>query len=133
MKCNDHTKNLTTQLVQLCTYTFHDIFKMHVLFSIYTQTQAGPGPRPDRLGLKCYLPLGGTRVVGGGEKGWGTAPPSPSPPPQSRTKLTHWPCPMLHNNILNILYIYSFIYRPHPPRTPSQANQAHPLALSDVI
>ena len=26
----------------------------------------GPGPGPDRLGLKCYLAKGGTRVVGGG-------------------------------------------------------------------
>ena len=26
---------------------------------------AGPGPGPDRLGLKCYLAWGGTRVVGG--------------------------------------------------------------------
>ena len=56
------------------------------------------------LGLKCYW-LGG---VGWGVGG-GTAPPPPIPP-QSRTKLTHWPCPMLYNNILNILYIYFFIY-----------------------
>ena len=27
-------------------------------------SQAGPGPRPDRLGFKCYLAWGGTRVVG---------------------------------------------------------------------
>ena len=27
-----------------------------------------PGPGPDRLGLKCYLAWGGTRVVGGGGK-----------------------------------------------------------------
>ena len=27
---------------------------------------AGPGPGQDRLGLKCSLALGGTRVVGGG-------------------------------------------------------------------
>ena len=26
---------------------------------------AGPGPGPDRLGLKCYLAWGGTGVVGG--------------------------------------------------------------------
>ena len=58
--------------------------------------------------------LGGTKV-GGGKRGEGPPPPSPSPPPQSRTKLTYWPCMMLHNTIFNILYIYSFIYRPHPP------------------
>ena len=28
-----------------------------------------PGPGPDRLGLKCYLAWGGTRVVGRGGKG----------------------------------------------------------------
>ena len=27
------------------------------------------GPAPNRLGLKCYLAWGGTRVVGGGERG----------------------------------------------------------------
>ena len=30
---------------------------------------AGPGPGPDRLGLKCYLAWGGARVVGWGERG----------------------------------------------------------------
>ena len=37
---------------------------IHESISLYVMRIQGP--RPDRLGLKCYLALGGTRVVGGG-------------------------------------------------------------------
>jgi hypothetical protein len=43
---------------------------------------AGPGPGPDRLGLKCYLAWGGTRVVGwGGGKGGGKSIANPTSGP----------------------------------------------------
>jgi len=36
--------------------------------------------------------------------GWGSAPPPPPSPPQSRTKLTHWPWLVSYNNCLDILF-----------------------------
>ena len=46
------------------------LFEMAVLYSQAASAAgswAGPGPGPDRLGLKCYLASLGTRVVGGGK------------------------------------------------------------------
>ena len=40
-----------------------------VMIMIKVMIRGGPGPRPDRLGLKCYLAWGGTRVVGGRGRG----------------------------------------------------------------
>ena len=65
--------------------------------------QPGPGPAGSWAGpawFKMLLGLGGNQGggVGGGEKG-GPLPPLPLPSPPEPTKLTYWPCMMLHNNI----------------------------------
>ena len=47
----------------------HCLFNWLLIPIELPRSWAGPGPGPDRLGLKCYLAWGGTRVVGGGGKG----------------------------------------------------------------
>ena len=54
------SKGLVTSINQTGPYA------LRVFAWFFAGVLGRPGPGPDRLGLKCYLAWGGTRVVGGG-------------------------------------------------------------------